>query len=89
MVYEVESDGCNPDTFEGIEWPETNLGSSAAVPCPCSEFAGSLAGEIFRFCEGTYSQRARWSDHVNDSQCTAFSSQQTRLLCEAAQVSDA
>ena len=82
-------DGCNPDTFEGIKWPETNLGSSASVPCSCSEFAGSLAGKIFRLCNGTYSQRARWSVRLDKSQCTALSSQQTGLLCEAAQVSDA
>ena len=79
-------DGCNPESFGGREWPETNLGSSASVPCPCSEFAGSLAGRILRFCGGTFSQRARWSDLLDDSQCTALNSEQTGLLCQAAQV---
>ena len=79
-------DGCNQENFGGYEWPEINLGANASVPCPCAEFSGSLAGRIFRYCIGTFSQQARWSTVLDSSQCTALNSAQTGLLCEAAQV---
>ena len=80
-------DGCNQENFRGYEWPEINLGTNATVPCPCAEYSGSLAGRIFRYCTGTFSQQAQWSTTLDSSQCTALNSAQTRLLCEAAQVS--
>ena len=80
-------DGCNRENFRGYEWPEINLGTSASVPCPCAEYSGSLAGRIFRYCTGTFSQQAQWSTTLDSSRCTALNSAQTGLLCEAAQVS--
>ena len=80
-------DGCNQERFGGYEWPEINLGTSASFPCPCAEYSGSLAGRIFRYCTGTFSQQAQWSTTLDSSQCTALNSMQTGLLCEAAQVS--
>ena len=79
-------DGCSQENFKGYEWPEINLGANASVPCPCAEFSGSLAGRIFRYCTGTFSQQAQWSSILDSSQCTALNSAQTGLLCEAAQV---
>ena len=86
------ADGCNYTTtpFDigsnitiEIEWPETNLGDTASVPCPCAEFAGSLAGRAYRYCSGTFSQGADW-EAVDDSHCEARKSMTTRRLCAAA-----
>ena len=70
----------------GVDWPETNLGVTVNVPCPCTEFAGSLAGRAFRYCGGTYSQGARWEASADISDCSALNSETTRRLCEAARV---
>ena len=89
-------DGCNFTTtpFDidfnftiEIEWPETNLGDTASVPCPCAEFAGSLAGRAYRYCSGTFSQGADW-EAVDDSRCEARQSMTTRRLCAAALLLD-
>ena len=79
-------DGCNEESFRGYEWPEINLGTNASVPCPCAEYSGSLAGRIFRYCTGMFSRQAQWSTVLDSSRCTALTSAQTGLLCEAAQV---
>ena len=81
------TDGCNPVEYQGANWTETDLGASASAFCPCGEFAGSLVGRQYRKYEGTYSQKARWSDMVDDSECTALDDEQTTgLLCQLAQV---
>lgn len=66
-----------------IKWPETNLGDTASVPCPCAEFAGSLAGRAYRFCNGTFSQGAHWEE-PSTGDCEALNSNTTRELCRAA-----
>ena len=85
-------DGCNftttpfdvgPNVIIEIEWPETNLGDTVSVPCPCAEFAGSLAGRAYRYCSGTFSQGAHWED-FDVSLCEALSSAITKRLCAAA-----
>ena len=70
----------------GVDWPETNLGVRVDIPCPCTEFAGSLAGRAFRYCSGTYSQGARWEFSADISDCSALNSETTRRLCDAARV---
>ena len=82
-------DGCNPEVDNGGNWPETDLGSRASAPCLCSEFAGSLAGRQYRRCEGTYSQKARWSNVVDVSECAALNDRRTGLLCKIAHVRSA
>ena len=83
----VFTDGCNPVVYQGKNWPETDLSASASASCPCSEYAGSLAGRQYRKCEGTYSQKARWSNMVDVSECTALNDERTTgLLCQLAQV---
>ena len=85
-------DGCNftmtpfeigPNVTIAIEWPETNLGDTASVPCPCVEFAGSLAGRAYRYCSGTFSQGAYWEE-FDVNLCEALSSATTKRLCAAA-----
>ena len=87
-------DGCNyskdsididSETAIDIDWPETNLGITVSVPCPCAEFAGSLAGRAFRHCGGTYSQGARWED-FDVGNCNILKSETTLHLCKAAKV---
>ena len=91
-VFKYVLDGCNFTTtpFDigsnittEIEWLETNLGDTASVPCPCAEFAGSLAGRAYRYCSGTFSQGAHW-DEFDVSRCEALNSMTTRRLCVAA-----
>ncbi len=85
-------DGCNytvttdpTDPLITLEWPETNLGDTASVPCPCAEFAGSLAGRAYRYCSGTFSLGADWED-FDLSECEALNENATRRLCEAARL---
>ena len=86
MYYCILLDGCDKETFMGVNWPETNLDVTADVPCPCTEFAGSLAGRAFRYCRGTYSHGAKWEASADISDCSALNSENTRRLCEAARV---
>ena len=79
-------DGCDAETYRDVYWPETNLGVTANVPCPCAEFAGSLAGRVVRYCGGTYSQGARWEASADISDYSALNSETTRRLCQAARV---
>ena len=83
-------DGCNytvsthfTDPSITTEWPETNLGDTASVPCPCAEFASSLAGRAYRYCSGTFSQGAHW-DMLDISKCEALNKNTTKRLCQAA-----
>lgn len=86
MITISRIDGCNEETFMGVDWPETNLGVTANVPCPCTEFAGSLAGRALRYCGGTYSRGGRWMDSADISDCSALNSEITRRLCDVAKV---
>ena len=88
----IYTDGCNftttpfdigPNITIDIQWPETNLGDTASVFCPCAEFAGSLAGRVYRYCSGTFSQGAHW-ETFDTSECEALNKVRTRRLCEAA-----
>ena len=75
------------DNFLGNAWPETNLGANATAPCPCDGIIGSvLAGEARRYCGGTYTQGAIWSDGVDLSNCATSKSDITARLCDAAMV---
>ena len=77
----MDSDPTDP--LITIVWPETNLGDTVIVPCPCAEFAGSLAGRAYRYCSGTFSQGAHW-EAFDISECEALNENTTRRLCEAA-----
>ena len=69
-----------------IDWPVTNIGINASAPCPCAEFAGSLAGRAYRYCNGTYSQGVRWEEKVYNDECDVLNSPETRRLCDAAKL---
>ena len=80
------TDGCDPGIYKGRMWPETNLGSIASIPCPCTDIVGSLAGRIFRHCQGSYTEGADWLDEVDQSQCAVINSAITSKLCAIAMV---
>lgn len=80
-------EGCEEEVFHEQLWSETSLGFAASSPCPCVEFLGSLAGQVLRYCIGTFSQGAFWSNDLDYSQCAALNSQITGRLCDVASVS--
>ena len=73
--------------FAGYTWPETDLRDYASVECPCSEFIGSLAGKVYRYCGGSYLHGAYWINEIDNSRCVAITSVITGNLCQAAFVS--
>ena len=80
-------DGCGAEVFHEFEWPETDLGDYTSSECPCSEYLDTLAGKALRYCDGDYTNGARWSQVVDTSACVALTSTTTRRLCQAAAVS--
>ena len=58
------------------------MGDTASVPCPCTEFVGSLAGRSYRYCNGTFSQGAYW-EMFDISKCEALNKITTKRLCQA------
>ena len=81
-------DGCEEEVFLDKSWSETSLGYAAGSPCPCVEFLGSLAGQVLRYCVGTFSLGAVWNNELDYSQCAALNSRITGRLCDVASVSD-
>ena len=67
-------------------WPETNLGVTALVSCPCQEYLGTFAGNVGRLCNGTFTEGARWSPTIDDSACETKRSDISRQLCDLAAV---
>ena len=82
----ILSDGCDPEEYKSRMWPETDLGLLASIPCPCTNIVGSLAGRIFRHCQGSYTEGADWLDEIDESQCAAINSAVTSKLCAIAMV---
>ena len=67
-------------------WPETNLGMTAIVSCPCQEYLGTFAGNVRRLCNGTFTEGAMWSPTIDDSACETKRSDISRQLCDLAEV---
>ena len=79
-------DGCDAEEHLNYFWPETNLGVTARVSCPCQEYLGTFAGKVRRLCNGTFSEGARWSPIIDDSDCETKRSDISRQLCDLAAV---
>ena len=77
-------DGCETEEYQGVTWPETSLGSTAAGDCPCSSIIVESAGKGNRFCGGTYSQGAVWSSDVDLNGCFTSKSAVSQQLCNIA-----
>ena len=67
-------------------WPETNLGVTALLSCPCQEYLGTFAGNVRRLCNGTFTEGAMWSPTIDDSACETKRSDISRQLCDLAEV---
>ena len=81
------TDGCDPEIFEDIQWPETKPGHVATAPCPCAEKISQLAGSATRLCRGTYTTGAMWDSVIDVSLCATSMSENTRILCSIQAVS--
>ena len=69
----------NPSLRITLEWPETNLGVTANVPCPCGENVSTGSLEATRYCAGNFQDGAYWED-PHDSPCDF--SDIARELCQ-------
>ena len=72
-------DGCESETVDGIEWPESDIGQVVRRPCPCEEFLQS-GEKAKRICGGTYSHGGHWMV-VDYTPCVALMNQVTSTLC--------
>lgn len=73
-----------PEFFIDIHWPETNLGDTAVVECPCGGVDLNSTGLIAtRQCGGSYTSGAIWL-MPNDIRCNF--SITTRRICDLARV---
>ena len=80
------TDGCDAEEHLNYFWPETNLGVTALVSCPCQEYLGTFAGNVRRLCNGTFTEGAMWSPIIDDSVCETKRSDISRQLCDFAAV---
>ena len=74
---------CGSEEYLNYRWPDTPLGTSAAVPCPCDEILGVVTGEVIRQCLETPQGAAMWSTEIHSRNCESQVSQQ---LCYIALV---
>lgn len=76
------------DLFLDLHWPETNLGDTAVLTCPCGGLdLNSTTLIATRHCEGTDEYGAFWQEHPYDVNCNF--SVITRRICNLADVSEA
>ena len=69
----------------GYSLPETHFGTMATAACPCAEILGDSAGEVKRFCGGTFSRGGEWREGL-DVSCETTLSEVSRQLCDIASV---
>lgn len=67
-----------------LEWPETNLGDTAIIECPCGDVDLNSTGLIAtRRCGGNYDDGAQW-EKAFDQKCNFTIV--TRRICRLATV---
>ena len=64
----IESDMDNSTRSLTLDWPETNIGVTANVPCPCGENISTGNLQATRYCSGNFRDGSHWED-PNDSPC--------------------
>ena len=84
-----QKDGCQKeDTIingEVLEWPESNIGDTVVISCPCGGIDLSSTGlTASRKCEGSFETGAKWEDPMNEK-CNF--TETTKAICELAGVS--
>jgi hypothetical protein len=69
-----DADGCHAEDDIILEWPETEIGHSITLPCPCQDLIGNPATQkrslnITRRCGGNYSMGGHWEEEGYQTQC--------------------
>ena len=89
VLCHLNVDGCVSElsTSAGgfsVMWPETDLGQTAAVLCPCADFSlGASHPAASRVCSGSFTNGAEWESASLD--VCDFSST-TQALCNVSLV---
>ena len=81
----LPSSSRDPDRAIRLSWPETNIGETAVLKCPCGTVTlgpGNL--QATRYCGGSFSDGAKWA--VENSAACNFSDR-AREICSLAMVS--
>ena len=65
-------------------WPETDIGQTVHLPCPCEDVLQS-GNYVTRTCGGSTASGGEWMD-VDDTQCVTSISAITDVLCNIAKV---
>ena len=68
-----------------IEWPETNIGETAIVSCPCGNMSSGDGLMATRYCGGNFEEGAVWEENPNVTACNF--SQYARQVCKLSEVS--
>lgn len=80
---QIPSPNGNPNLIVVIEWPETDLGQNASVPCPCDFSLDTTNLFATRHCGGNFQTGAVWEEpYVSPCNFTVIA----RTLCRLAQV---
>ena len=81
----ADSYGCGSDRVDGIVWPESDIGHTVQLPCPCEDvlLSGNNASRTCR--QGTHPHRGQWSG-VDYTQCDTVVKEITNALCSIAMV---
>ena len=99
IVTSLSPDGCVaemttlPPLEEGgldvvLMWPETDLGVTVSLQCPCGNLSALQGGDTFnrratRTCGGSFTEGAQWEEPM---QMACNFSSATRRLCQVASV---
>ena len=79
----IPSPSGDPDLIIELEWPETDIGQTQKLKCPCgpANFSIGVVREATRRCWGTFQEVAVWDDPMAAS-CNF--SDTARQLCKLA-----
>lgn len=68
-----------------VQWPETNIGETATVKCPCGNSSSGESGLLAtRYCGGNFQQGGQWSENPDITACNF--SVFARKICQLSQV---
>ena len=64
----IESELGDPRLLITLNWPETNLGQTAKISCPCGVRSSPEISQATRYCAGNFQEGAYWED-PSDTPC--------------------
>ena len=76
--------GCRAETIDSFPWPETDIGQTVQLPCPCEDIL-QFGSSVRRMCGGSPTSEWEWMD-VDHSECATSMSHITNTLCRIAMV---